>query len=288
LPSDLPVVDHHAHLHPSHEGIEAARRFRTAGGTHLFLATQTYESVCPMDIDGYRRQFETTEALARQVQAATGVTAYVVVAPYPIDLLPQAERLGLDAAVGLQEAALDLAGHWVAEQRAVALGEIGRPHFPVDPATLPSVERVFRRALEVARDSGVPAVVHCEDLTPDGYRGLAAFASSIGFPLGRLIKHYARSYVPAAERLGIVPSFLARREAVRDARADPGPWFLETDFLDDPRRPGAVLDLATIPRRAVAVAGEGAEGIELLHRVFVDSVRSVYGFAPQVPPGGSA
>jgi len=287
LPSGLPVVDHHAHLHPSHEGVEAARRFRAAGGTHLFLATQSYETTCPMDLDGYRRQFETTEALARRVETEVGVTTYVVVAPYPIDLLPQAQRIGLEGAVALQESALELAGRWVSDQRAVALGEIGRPHFSVDPSVLPAVEGVFRKALEVARDAAAPAVVHCEDLDGAGYRALAAFASSVGFPLGRLVKHYARSFVPAPERLGIVPSFLARREAVRDARGDPGPWFLETDFLDDPARPGAVLDLATIPRRAGALAAEGAAGIEVLHRVFVDSVQAVYGFAPSVPPGRS-
>lgn len=288
LPPDLPVVDHHAHLHPSHEGVEAARRFRSFGGTHLFLATQSYELGCPMDLDGYQRQFETTERLARQIETTVGVTTYVVVAPYPIDLLAQTERLGRDPAVDLQEAALELAGRWVAEQRAVALGEVGRPHFPVDAALRPSVERVFRRALEVARDSGAPAVVHCEDLDPDGYRSLASFASSVGFPVGRLVKHYAREYVPPAERLGIVPSFLARREALRDARADAAPWFLETDFLDDPRRPGAVLDLATIPRRATALAAEGPAGVEILHRVFVESVHAVYGFTPQVSAGASA
>jgi TatD-related deoxyribonuclease len=284
LPADLPVVDHHAHLHPSHEGVEAARRFRAAGGTHLFLATQSYEAACPMGLEGYRRQFETTEALARQIGGATELVVYVVVAPYPIDLLAQIEQLGLEAAVALQESALELAGRWIEEQRAVALGEVGRPHFPVDPSVGPAVEGVFRRALEVARDVRAPAVVHCEDLDADGYRGLASFAATVGFPVGRLVKHYARSFVPAPERLGIVPSFLARREAVHDARGDPGPWFLETDFLDDPRRPGAVLDIATVPRRAVALAGEGPAGVELLHRIFVDSVRTVYGFAPQ-PPG---
>jgi len=285
LPPGLPVVDHHAHLHPSHEGVAAARRFRAAGGTHLFLATQTYEATCPMDLDGYRRQFETTASLARQIETEVGVTTYVVVAPYPIDLLAQVEHLGPEAAVALQESALELAGRWLEEQRAVALGEVGRPHFPIDPALVPMVERVFRRALEVARDAGAPAIVHCEDLDAGGYRALAGFAASIGFPLGRLVKHYARSFVPSAERVGVVPSFLARRKAVRDARGDPGPWFLETDFLDDPRRPGAVLDLATIPRRAETLASEGPEGVDLLHRIFVDSVRAVYGFAPQTREG---
>ena len=286
LPADLPIVDHHAHLSPHGQGVEAARRFRSEGGTHLFLATQNYEAEPPSDLAGYERQFETTAQLAHRIEAEVGVTVYLVLAPYPVDLIRQTERLGRDGAFELQDAALVLAGRWVEEQRAVALGEVGRPHFAVAPELAELSESVFRRALEVARDVGAPAVVHCEDLNADGYRALAAFASALAFPLHRLVKHYARRVVPVPERAGVVPSFLARRETIRDCRRDPAPWFLETDFMDDPARPGAVLDLATIPRRAHALAAEGADGIETLHRTFVDSVRMVYGFVPQVGSRG--
>ncbi|HEY6238633.1 MAG TPA: TatD family hydrolase [Thermoplasmata archaeon] len=282
LPSDLPIVDHHAHLSPSGEGVGAARRFRAAGGTHLFLATQGYDAGPPLTTEGYQTQFETTERLARRVEADTGVVVYLVVAPYPVDLVRQSERLGVRPAVELQLSALALSGRWVEEQRAVALGEVGRPHFPTEPAIQDASEEVFRRALEVARDAGCPAVVHCEDLTSEGYRALAGFASTLSFPLGRLVKHYDRTVVPTADRLGIVPSYIARKDVIERSQNDAGPWFLETDFLDDPARPGAVLDLATVPRRARAIAASGPEGAERLRIPFVDSVRAVYGFAPTV------
>jgi TatD-related deoxyribonuclease len=285
IPSDLPIVDHHAHLSPTGEGVGAARRFRDAGGTHLFLTTQTYTSGPPLSASDYELQFETTERLARQIVSETGVVVYVVVAPYPVDLIRQADALGFRAAVDLQLSALDLAGRWVEEQRAVALGEVGRPHFPTEPSVREASDEVFRRALEVARDVGCPAVVHCEDLTAEGYRALASLASTLSFPPGRLIKHYDRTVVAPQERLGIVPSYLARKDVLEKARDDPGPWFLETDFLDDPQRPGAVLDLATIPRRAKAIAGAGPAGLERLRIPFVESIRSVYGFAPQVGAG---
>jgi TatD-related deoxyribonuclease len=285
LPKDLPVIDHHAHLSPTGEGVAAARRFEAAGGTHLFLTTQNYEPGVPLALTDYARQFETTERLAQQIERETSVGVFVVVAPYPVDLLGQVERLGLDAAIELQGRALDLAGRWVVDHRAVALGEVGRPHFPVDPALRPACEEVFRHALEVARDVAAPAVVHCEDLDADGFQRLASFAGSVAFPLHRLVKHYARTFVPTPERGGVVPSLLARREILREVRSDPGPWFLETDFLDDPRRPGAVLDLATVPRRALALALEGAAGVDLLYRPFVESVRSVYGFTPEIRRG---
>jgi len=259
--------------------VAAVRRFRRAGGTHLFVATQQYGAQPPASVEEYEAQFEQTERLAKAA-AGEGVTVYPVIAPYPIDLLDLSDRLGLSEAVRVQESALDLAGRWVREQRAVALGEVGRPHFPVTPEVREAAESVLVHALEVARDVACPAVVHCEDLDAAGFRGLAELAARAGFPVTRLIKHYARSFVAPADRAGVVASFVASRSLVKQSLADPGPWFWETDFLDDPKRPGAVLDIATIPRRAAQVATQGAEAVERLRIPFDQAVRSVYGLAP--------
>ena len=270
------------HLSPKGEGIGAVRRFRAAGGTHLFLATQNYETEVPLRLETYEAQFGTTARLAERAFEEEGVVVYVVVAPYPIDLLRQAELLGLPAAVELQRSALGLAGRWVRDRRAIAIGEVGRPHFPVSPDLVPAFEEVFDQALRVGRDVGCPVVVHSEDLDADGYRELAERARRESFPAGRLVKHYERQRVAPEEREGIATSFLAKRDLVRDVAGDPGTWFLETDFLDDPTRPGAVLDLATVPRRARALAARGPESVDRLRGPFDRSVRAVYGVTPLV------
>ncbi|MGA8302623.1 MAG: TatD family hydrolase [Thermoplasmata archaeon] len=287
LPRGLPVVDHHCHLSPSGEGVGAARRFRAAGGTHLFLATQNYDADVPRSVSDYLRQFETTERLGRQIREETGVVVSNVVAPYPIDLERLVPAVGTAAALQVHCAALDLAGAWVREGRAVALGEVGRAHFPLPPEVAETIDAAFHHALEVAREVGCPLVVHSSDLDAAGFRELAERAREVGVPPEHIVKHYARSRVPALEREGVVPSYLARRELVRAVRDDPAPWFLETDFLDDRTRPGAVLDLATVPRRALAIAEEGGGNTDRLFVPFVESVEKVYGWRPEVPDGGS-
>ncbi len=283
LPPGLPVVDHHCHLSPSGEGIGAARRFRDAGGTHLFLATQNYLPSPPRTFDDYRVQFETTEGLARRIREEVGVVTYTVVAPYPVDLVQLAPEVGLPEALDLHLRALDLAGQWVRERRAVALGEVGRPHFPVPAEVSDAIEVAFRRALSTAREAGCPVVVHSADLAPAGFRELAERARESGLPPERVVKHYARERIAPADRASVTPSYLARRELVRAVARDPGPWFLETDFLDDPHRPGAVLDLATVPRRARALSD--SSDAETLWVPFVESVEKVYGFRPEVKGG---
>ncbi len=286
-----PIVDHHCHLSPQGDGVEAARRFARAGGTHLFLATQQYGPRPPLRLEEYEEQFVVTERLARSVTEATGVAVFCVVAPFPPDLIGASAALGLGPAVRLHEEAIALAGRWARERRAVALGEVGRPHFPVPPDVARASESLFRLALETARESAVPAVVHSEDLDAGGYLGLAELAARAGLPPDRVVKHYARAWAPPEERAGVVASFLAHRALAARSLGTPGPWFWETDYLDDPRRPGAVLDLATIPRRVAQLASDDDPEGERFRGPFETSVRTVYGLTLSVddrPSGAGA
>jgi TatD-related deoxyribonuclease len=169
----------------------------------------------------------------------------------------------------------------------VALGEVGRPHFPVSPEISAGGTAVFHHALKVAREVGCPVVVHSADLDPAGYAELGAEARKAGLPPDRVVKHYARQRIDPSNAAGVVPSYLARRELVRDVANDPAPWFLETDYLDDPARPGAVLDLTTVPRRARALSEGDAAAGDRLWNPFVRSVERVYGWRPEVDPGAT-
>jgi TatD-related deoxyribonuclease len=286
LPRGLPVVDHHCHLSPTGEGVGAVRRFAAAGGTHLFLTTQNYRARVPLTVEEYREQFETTESLAKQIRTETAVVVYTVVAPYPVDLVRAAAEIGVARALEVHREALDLAGRFVRERRAVAIGEVGRPHFPIPPEVSPAIETALRHAFSVAREVDCPAVVHSADLDASGFAELAARATEVGLSAARVVKHYARQRFAPSGPASVTPSYLARRDLVRDVLHDAGPWFLETDFLDDPARPGAVLDLATIPRRAAALARSVPTETESLWVPFVESVEKVYGWRPEAPPAG--
>ena len=131
LPADLPVVDHHCHLSPGGEGVEAARRFHREGGSHLFLTTHNWDHRPLRSVADYQAQFESIEQLGHRIRSETPVTTSLVVAPYPVHLLGLADALGLAKAVEIQMQGLDLAGQWVRDHRAVALGEVGWPHFAI-------------------------------------------------------------------------------------------------------------------------------------------------------------
>ncbi|HTT26674.1 MAG TPA: TatD family hydrolase, partial [Thermoplasmata archaeon] len=222
----------------------------------------------------------TTLDLAERVRREARVVVHVVVAPFPVDLVQQVAAIGREAATVLHREALDLAARLVRDHQAVALGEVGWPHFEVGPELRETALAVFRHALGAARDVGCPVVVHSPDLDAGGYGELAELARQEGLPRERVIKHYARTPVAAVDRHGIGASYVATRDLLSAALAQSSPWFLETDFLDDPRRPGAVLDLATVPRRARSIAEREPTALERLRIPFQEAVRSAYGFTP--------
>ena len=52
---------------------------------------------------------------------------------------------------------------------------------------------------------------------------------------------------------------------------------METDFLDDPRRPGAVLALNTVPKRTKAMLEAGIFTEDTVAKVHGEWPRKVYG-----------
>jgi TatD-related deoxyribonuclease len=75
---------------------------------------------------------------------------------------------------------------------------------------------------------------------------------------------------------------IARRDAITAAVESEEPFLLETDFLDDPDRPGAVLGPKTVPRRSEWLRERGHD--EALRRCHVETPRRVYGVDTEAGP----
>jgi len=54
-----------------------------------------------------------------------------------------------------------------------------------------------------------------------------------------------------------VPSILAKEELAAEALKGGPRFLLETDYIDDPRRPGAVLGPTTVPKKTKAWLEKG-------------------------------
>jgi TatD-related deoxyribonuclease len=268
---DGPVLDNHLHLNPeSGKGVEAVREFARVGGTHLLVVNRPswYFAGVPESRGDFHTAFEATlEAVADASDELPG-RAWPVLGVHP-GLVTKLVEAGHepDTAAALMRSGLDLAAEYVADGRALAL-KTGRPHYEVPEAVWDASNAVLRHGLELGAREDCAVQLHTEateDLTD-----VAGWAESAGMAPERVVKHYA-----AGELAGVTPSVMSEKDRLERAAESGEPFLMETDFVDDPERPGAVLGPKTVPRRVrwLSESGYGAA----LRRAHVGTPRRVYG-----------
>jgi TatD-related deoxyribonuclease len=273
----FPVFDAHLHLDPQGRNVEAAREFWKAGGTGFMLVSKPYDSIPCSSVEDFARNFELTVRLARDVQDATGLAVLVAVGPHPAELPRLARQHGLENAMAVMRGALKAAGGLVAGHKAHALGEIGRPHYPVDAAVWEASNAILSEGLGLAAELGCAAILHTESATRDVFAELAAMAKAAGQSLDRTVKHFSPPVVRQEENSGLFPSVLAGKGAYENALSQGTRFMVETDFIDDNRRPGAVLGPATIPRRTLDLFSRGILTEEQGWKIHKDNPQNVFG-----------
>ena len=245
----LPAYDNHLHLSPSGRNIDALKEFKAAGGTGLTLVTLPYAEVVIREGSDFMRSFEITLSLAEKAREATGLKVNVAVGPYPVLLIPLAERYGLENAEKMLMKGMEDAASLVADGKANCLGEIGRPHFPVDdPKIMESSNRILLRGMELAHEVDCPVIIHCES---ESYtdKSLSDMAKEAGLDPGKVVKHSSPPWVTPEETHGVMPSIPASRSLIREALSKGRDFMVETDYIDDPTKPTAMMSLNTVPKR---------------------------------------
>ena len=273
----FPIFDAHMHLDPEGRNVEAAKEFHRAGGTGLMLVSKPYHSIAVSSVEDLTRNFELTVKMAEKVRMETGLSVMVAIGPHPAELPRLAGELGLAKAKETMMGALQVAGRLVAEGKAHALGEIGRPHFAVEPPLWEASNEILGAGLEIAREVGCAAILHTETATPEVFAELAAMARKAGQSLERTVKHFSPPAVREEDNHGLFPSILAGKGAFEKALSQGTRFLLETDYIDDNGRPGAVLGPATVPRRTLDLFSRGLLTEEQAFKIHRDNPEKVFG-----------
>ncbi|MHB8586178.1 MAG: TatD family hydrolase [Thermoplasmatota archaeon] len=278
----IPAFDNHFHLDPK-GGVElSVSQFVKAGGTGLMVVHKPYGESPRYNrtLEDHRQDFETTLGLADRVRAAfPQLRILVAIAPHPAEFTKMIEAgATIDEADLVYRAALDLAARYVRDGKAVAMGEVGRPHWtPIEPPIWERANQQMEHAFALCRDAGCPAIVHCETGTPEVFRDLAAHAKAAGLAADRVIKHFSPPIVDTGENSGLFPSVLIGKDAAETAIRFGTRFVMETDFMDDPRYPGAVLGPKTVPKRTLALVNAGSMTSDQAWKIHVENPTKLYG-----------
>ncbi len=273
----MPIFDNHIHLRPEFRGVEAAKDFERAGGTAILLTHSPYDDIPIRHPEDYEKAYRKTLSMGDAVRKATRLQVFVALGPYPVEFLTLREALGRNAAIDVIRSGIDRAAGLIADEKAIAFGEIGRPHFPVSEDVLADCNDQIGYAMERAKELGCAVVLHTEDPTPATFAEFARMASKAGLAPNRVVKHHSTPFTRTEDNHGIVPSLLAKEDLISEALQGRPRFLLETDYIDDPRRPGAVLGPATVPKKTRAWLASGLLSDDACHAIHKDLPEQTYG-----------
>ena len=286
----IPVADGHTHSNPV-RGLgmaKIAERFRRVGGWFMAIV-----SLSPwhygIDFSGFDSYAETVDLLLRECKAAEDAGLRVACLagfhPADVDKLIDKYRMKplevLELGFKVVEYEAKLCSNGVLD----GIGEVGRQHYKTFPTRAIISQAILEHALELARDNGCIIHMHLEQEGETTLRLVDMPVRRLQYApkyKKRLVFHHAKpglalmaaregysATVPGAPHL--LSNVLGRIEPV---------FILESDHIDDPARPGAVVYPWVMAEVLQKLVNKGVVGEEYAYKVNVDNVRNLYGVEP--------
>jgi TatD-related deoxyribonuclease len=268
---DTPVLDNHLHLDPQHgRGMDAVRDFARFGGTHLLVVNKP-SWLLGVEVEtgeDFRAVFEETLGVVADAADLLDGTAWPVLGVHPglVSKLVDDRGFTPGEARDLMCAGLDVAAEYVADGEALAL-KSGRPHYDVTDEVWEASNDVLRHAFSLGAAHDCAVQLHTE--ATDDLTDVGEWATERGLEPHRVVKHYAGGRLD-----GVTPSVMSEKDRLETAAERGEPFLMETDFVDDPDRPGAVLGPKTVPRRVRWLLEEGYE--DAVRNAHVETPARVY------------
>jgi len=268
---ETPVLDNHLHLDPVQgRNIEAVEDFVDHGGTHLLVLNKpSWHLVeAATDEETFREAFDLTVGAVADATDVLPGRAWPVLGVHPA-LISKLVDEGYtpDEARDIMQNGLDVAAEYVTDGPALAI-KSGRPHYDVDDDVWAASNEVMCHAFELAADGGFAVQLHTEG--GEEFETVAEWAEERGMNRQQVVKHYS-----GGRLRGPTKSVLADKDELELAIEEDEPFLMETDYIDDPERPGAVLGPKTVPRRVRWLLENGED--DAVQTAHVETPKAVYG-----------
>lgn len=257
------ITDNHMHLDRKGLYLEAVTQFKKAGGGRIILVQKPS---FPRDVEGFISSFDETIKMCEDVRSF--VECYPVIGLHPAEF----DRLRNEGKKELCYDVLDVVGKYVEEKKVVGMGEFGRPHYPVSEETVREAHDYMVEALRRAHDLDCPIQLHTESLDGEGIQELDTLVKEMG--CRKVVKHFSPPLLSWFDQM--MPSVLATESNVEKALSFQKCFLMETDYIDDPRRPGAVLGPKTVPRTTIHLLEKGVLTAEMAARIHDDEIVRLY------------
>ncbi len=278
------VGDAHSHVNPM-RGIgpeRLARKFKESGGWFISvvsLLSWSYKSLA-LQVKDYLEVFKENISASKIIKR-NGVEGAAIIGVHPAEIVTLLKHgLEREKVEELVLGAYSQASKLVEEGEAKGLGEVGRPHFPASKTALDLCNKVFNKVLEMSHDLDCIVHIHVERGGLKTIVDVAERCRKKGVKKA-LLHHADPRHWKTALSYGLKISIPARTRdlmevfRVKDNFGIKG-LMIESDFLDDPRRPGAVVAPWAIKRNFEKLVVKGLITEKDAEKVLIQNISNFY------------
>ncbi len=292
--AEIAIADGHSHASPKGlGGFEICKRFKRHGGWFIALVSLPPNHYgLEDDLNSLLRSFELhIRECARGREAGIKVACIAGIHPAYVDrVIKRVGPQGAYEVIAKLTEVLEILRRYLREGLIDGLGEFGRPHFKTLPESFVANEILMSKALSIAKDEDCVIHLHLEQAGELTVESIRLKTLSIGISPARVILHHSSlSMLPAASAIGLSTTITCRHEALIKAfRSGLTEFMCESDYIDDPRRPGVVMypwsikeEILKATEELTPLASAGSIDIgDAINKVMIDNICKAYGVPP--------
>lgn len=284
----LVFADAHGHTNPV-KGLGAARvaeKFKVSGGWFMALValSPTSYSIEPTGLEAYKEMIELhIRECSTAEEAGLRVACLAGFHPAEVDKLIDKYKMDPMKVLELGYGVVDYVASLCREGVLDGIGEVGRQHYKTSPEKALISQLIMEHALQEARDNGCIVHLHLENAGPVSVQLTHVAVERLGLqPSYRVIFHHSKpSMAVEAARLGYSATIPGIPRLVEHVVRELDPvYMVESDFIDDPARPGVVVYPWEMALTLERIVRRGLTSEEYMYKVNVDNVVKAYGVEP--------
>lgn len=283
----IPVADSHAHVNPV-KGLgarEVAKRFKSSGGWFIALVSlpPTAYGLEGSSVEVYVKAALIHSNECKEAREA-GLKVYCLAGFHPAEVDKLIDRNGLKPLevleLGLK--VLEELSKLVDKGEIDGIGEVGRQHYKTSSERVLVANMILEKAMEISRDKDIIVHMHLEQAGEATVELVDVMARRLNARMERLVFHHAEPRVAVeAGRRGYPASIPGIPKLLEHVLENIEPTYtVESDYLDDPKRPGAVIYPWDMASHITKIAAKSKSVEERIYKINVDNIAKTYNVEP--------
>ena len=272
-----------AHAHVSSLGLGGkviGRKFKEVGGWFIALISLPPSSYgFELTYEGFIKSLNTHVNECKHA-AEEGLKVFCAAGIHPASVDKLLKAYNVNKVLQILHDVLKYIVNLIERGLINGLGEFGRPHYKAMPEAFIVNELLLEDVLKVVHDRNIPIHLHLEQRGVITVESIDRLVRKLNVKRDLVIFHHVsgETAIEAIKR-GYPVTVPAFSDAVKHLLSNNLYFMVESDYLDDPKRPGVVRYPWDIALLAQDLLKDGYS-TDVLSKIFIENIVNVYGVTP--------